>query len=124
MVIKIVSFFYIVVGRGNLLNISGTIGKWIFQYIKDLSALLSEVTLYREKNIQAQRGLLQLLFAFHHQSYSWCITTRHVELTNLPSKNPSAYKYLQTYGIEASLSAKKFSMTPGDLVTESQSTEK
>ena len=51
MVIKIVSFSYIVVGIGkkNLLNISGTIGKWIFQYIKDLNALLSEVTVYREK---------------------------------------------------------------------------
>ena len=62
MVIKIVSFSYIVVGRGkkNLLNISGAIGKWIFQYIKDLSALLSEVTVYREKK---------------HTNSTWLVTT-------------------------------------------------
>ena len=33
----------------NLLNKSSTIGKWVLQYITDLSALLSQITSYREK---------------------------------------------------------------------------
>ena len=71
--------------------------------------------------LRAQRDLLPLPFAFNHQNYSRYLTTNHVELTNLPSKNHTAYKdlwYLQTYGIGASLSGKKFSTIPGDLVTE------
>ena len=31
------------------LNTSGTTGKWILQYITDVSALLSKITAYREK---------------------------------------------------------------------------
>ena len=46
------------------LNIFGTMGKWILQYITDVSAVLSQITAYREKNIelhlQAQRDLLPL----------------------------------------------------------------
>ena len=98
--------------KKNLLNTSGTMGKWILQYITDVGELLSQIIAYREKNkeshLQAQRDLLPLLFAFNHQNYSRYLTTHHVELTNLPSKNPSAYKDLQTYGIGASLSGKKF----------------
>ena len=33
----------------NLLNKSSTIGKWVLQYITELSALLSQITSYREK---------------------------------------------------------------------------
>ena len=81
--------------KKNLLNTSGTMVKWILQYITDVSALLSQITAYREKNIelhlQAQRYLLPLLFAFNHQLYSRYLTTHHVELTNLPSENPSAF---------------------------------
>ena len=97
-------------------------GKWVLQYIIDVSALLSQITAHREKNIelhlQAPRDLLPLLFVFNHQNYSRYLTTHHVELTNLPSKNCFAYKDLQIYGIGASLSGKKFSTIPGDLVTE------
>ena len=39
-------------------------------------------------------------------------------MLNLPSKNPSACKNLQAYGIGASLSSKYFPAIPGDLVTE------
>ena len=71
-------------------------GKWILQYITDVSALLSQITAYREKNIelhlQAQRDLLPLLFIYNHQNYSRYLTTLYVELTNLPLKNHSAYK--------------------------------
>ena len=88
-------------GEKSLLNTSGTMGKWILQYITGVSAFLSQITAYREKNIQmhlqAQRDLLALMFEFNHQNYSQYLTTHHVELTNLfPSKNPAAYKNLQT----------------------------
>ena len=71
-------------------------GNWILQCITHVSAFLSQITAYREKNIelhlQAQRDLLPLLFAFNHQNYSRYLTIHYVELTNLlPSKNPSAY---------------------------------
>ena len=96
-------------------------GKWILQYITYVSALLSQVTASRVKNtelhLQAQGDLLPLLFVFNHQKYSRYLTTNHTELTNLPSKNPSAYKDLQIYSIGASLSSKNFSTIPGDLVT-------
>ena len=94
------------------LNTSGTMGKWILQYITDVCALLSQITAYREKNIelhlQAQRDLLPLLFIYNHQNYSRYLTTLYVELTNLPLKNHSAYKDLQTYGIGAGLRRQKF----------------
>ena len=82
--------------KKNLLNTSGTMGNWILQCITHVSAFLSQITAYREKNIelhlQAQRDLLPLLFAFNHQNYSRYLTIHYVELTNLlPSKNPSAY---------------------------------
>ena len=98
-------------------------GKWILQYITGVSAFLSQITAYREKNIQmhlqAQHDLLALMFEFNHQNDSQYLTTHHVELTNLfPSKIPAAYKNLHTYGLGASLSGKKFSTIPGDLVTE------
>ena len=57
-----------------------------------------------ELHLQPQCDLLPLLFVFNHQNYSRCLTTHHVQLTNLSSKSPSAYKDLQTYGIVASLS--------------------
>ena len=33
----------------NLLNKFGTVGKWVLQYITDLSDLLSQITSHREK---------------------------------------------------------------------------
>ena len=61
----------------------------------DLSALLSQITAENiELHFQAQNHLLQLLFVFNHQNYSRYLTTHHVELTNLPSIHPSAYKDL------------------------------
>ena len=97
-------------------------GKWILQCITDVGALLSHITVYREKknielHLQVQHDLFPLLFQFNHQNYSRYLTTYNVELTNLPSKN-EAYKELRNYDIGASLSGKKFSTIPGDLVTE------
>ena len=45
-------------------------------------------------------------------------TNHHVELTNLPLKKSLSYKYLETFGIGASLSGKLFSKIPGDLIRE------
>ena len=46
-------------------------GKWVTNYIRDVSDFLSRIAGYRDKNIelhlQAQRELLPLLFALHHQ---------------------------------------------------------
>ena len=90
--------------KKNLLNTSCTMSKWILQYITDVSAFLSQINAYCEKNIgfhlQAQRDLLLLLFAFNYQNYSRYLTTHHVELTNLlPSKNPSAYNKPMVSGL-------------------------
>ena len=68
-------------------------------------------------DLQAQRDLLPLLLVFNNQNYLRYLTTHHTELTNLPLKKPSAYKDLQICSIGASLSDKKFSTTPGDLIT-------
>ena len=68
--------------------------------------------------LQAQGELLPLYLAFNHQNYSRYLTTHRLELTNLPSKSPSAYENLQNYGIGTSLTGEKFSTTPGDLLTE------
>ena len=55
----------------NQLAHSGTMGKWVTNYIRDVSDFLSRIVGYRNKNIelhlQAQRELLPLLFALHHQ---------------------------------------------------------
>ena len=38
--------------KKNLLNTSGTMGKLILQYITEVSALLSQITAYREKKTE------------------------------------------------------------------------
>ena len=90
-----------------------TLQTWVHFCLKSLPIVKKT-----ELHLQAQSDLLTLLFAFNYQNYSRYLTTHHVELTNLSSKNPSAYKDLQTYDIGASLSGKRFSTIPGDLVTE------
>ena len=66
--------------------------------ITGVSALLSQITAYREKKhrVALTSSTLPLLFAFNHQIYTRYLTTNRVELTNVPSKNSSAYKDLQT----------------------------
>ena len=50
----------------NLLKNSGAVGKWVFDYIQDVSSLLSQITLYREKyirlHLQVHSDLLPLIF--------------------------------------------------------------
>ena len=51
---------------------SGTLGKWVTDYIHDASKFLSKIAAYRDKNIelhlQTQPELLPLLFEFIHQN--------------------------------------------------------
>ena len=58
--------------KQQILAHSGTMGKWVTDYIRDVSKFLSRIAAYRDKNIeldlQAQRELLPLLFAFNHQN--------------------------------------------------------
>ena len=97
-------------------------GTWIVEYIRDVCCFLSKIAAYRDKNIdlylQAQRELLPLLFAFNHSNYSRYLTYHHIELHGLKETYPTAYNQLETYGMGASLTGRKFSTIPGDLVTE------
>ena len=108
--------------KENIMAYTGTMGEWISEYIRDVSKFLSRIAAYRDKNIelhlQAQEELLPLLFAFNHQNYARYLTYHHYELKSLEANNASAYEQLKTYGMGASLSGKKFSTIPGDLVTE------
>ena len=60
--------------KEKLLKNSGTMRKWVVDYIQDVSSLLSQITTYRGKNIrlhlQAHSDLLPLLFAFNQQNYA------------------------------------------------------
>ena len=96
-------------------------GKWVVDYIQEVSLLLFEITAYREKHrlhLQAHSDLLPLLFAFSHQNYVRYLTQYHVELTNLSFTKPQAFSGLEILGPGDSLSGNKFSTIPGDLVTE------
>ena len=60
--------------KKNLLNTSGTMGKWILQYITDVSCSSVSNPCLSWKNIelhlQAQRVLLSLLCSFNNKNYS------------------------------------------------------
>ena len=75
-----------------MLDHSGTMGKWVTDYIRDVSQFLSKIAAYRDKNIelhlQAQRELLPLLFAFNHPNYSRYLTYHHIELKALRTTTP------------------------------------
>ena len=97
-------------------------GKWVVDYIQEVSLLLFEITAYREKNIRlhlkAHSDLLPFLFAFSHQYYVQYLTQHHVGLTNLSFTKPQVFSDLEIFGPGVSLSGNKFSTIPGDLVTE------
>ena len=97
-------------------------GKWVVDYIQEVSLLLFEITAYREKHrlhLQAHSDLLPLLFAFsHHHNCVWYLAQHHLELTNLSFKKPQAFSDLEILGPGDGLSGNKFSTIQGDLVTE------
>ena len=69
--------------KQQILANSGTMGQWITDYLRDVSKFLSRTAAYWNKNtelhLQAQRDLLQLLFAFNHQNYSRYLKCHHFE---------------------------------------------
>ena len=74
--------------KKNLLNTSSTMGKWILQYITDISGFLSQITAFCDKkkkkielHLQAKRDLLTLLFTFNHHNNSRYYTTQRSEVT-------------------------------------------
>ena len=82
-----------------------------------LSDLLSHISTYHEKRQKCIYELnmtcyvCYLLLTIPDHSYLWY-------LTNKTSKNPLAYKDLETYYLGANLSGKRFSIIPEDLVKE------
>ena len=79
---------------------SRTMGKWVTDYIRDVSKFLSRIAVYRDRNIelplQTQRELLSLLFAFYRQNCSRYLTYHLFELRDLKHINSSAYELLKT----------------------------
>ena len=65
-------------------------GKWVTDYIRDISKFLSRIAAYRDKNIelhlQVQQGFLPLLFEFNHQNYSSYLAYHHFKLQALKQK--------------------------------------
>ena len=74
---------------------SGTMGKWVVNYIQNVSSILSQIAALRENNIrlhlQAHIDLLPLLFAFSHQNYDRSLIQLYVKLTSLSIAKPKAF---------------------------------
>ena len=105
-----------------MLQNSGTMGQLVGKYVRDVSAMLSFVASFRERNmelhLQALQHFIPLLFAFNHPNYSQYLTYSHILLSKLKTDDPDAYNDLFLYGPGVSLSGAEFSSIPGDLVTE------
>ena len=81
-------------------------GKWVVDYIQDVSSLLSQITTYKEKD--------QITFASSEWSFTSLICIQSSELH--PIAKLQAFLYLKIFALSASLSRNKFSTIPGDLV--------
>ena len=105
-----------------MLQNSGTMGRLVGKYVKDVSAMLSFVASLRDRNmelhLQALQHFIPLLFAFNHPNYSRYLTYSHILLSKLKTDDPDAYDDLFLYGPGVSLSGDEFSSIPGDFVTE------
>ena len=65
--------------KQQILAHSGTMVRWVTDYIHVVSKCLSTIAAYQDKTIKlhphANRELLLLLFAFNHQNYSSYLTS-------------------------------------------------
>ncbi len=108
--------------KAEMVQNSGTMGQLVGKYVKDVSAILSLVASFSEKNmelhLQALQHFIPLLFAFNHPNYSRYLTYSHIILSKWKTDDPDAYDDLSPYGPGVSLSGDVFSSIPGDLVTE------
>ena len=91
-------------------------------YLKDVSVMLSMLSAVREgvlrRHLQAERHVLNLVFAFDHQNYAKYCTYQHVYLESLRSVGHPAFDDLVSLGFGASRSGDSFSSVHGDLITE------
>ena len=83
-------------------------GKWVVDYIQDVSSLLSQITTYKEKD--------QITFASSEWSFTSPICIQSSELHSIAKFQ--AFLYLKIFLLSASLSRNKCSTIPGDLVND------
>ena len=83
-------------------------GKWVVDYIQNVSSLLSQITTYREKD--------QITFASSQWSFTSLICIQSSELYSIAK--PQAFPDLKILLLGASLSRNKFLTIPGDLINE------
>ena len=81
-------------------------GKWVVDYIQNVSSLLSQITTYREKD--------QITFASSQWSFTSLIYIQSSELHSIAK--PQAFPDLKILVLGPSLSRNKFLTIPGDLV--------
>ena len=106
----------------NILSTTGTRSMMTVNYLKDVSNMLAIVSAVRTGNIvqhlQAERRMLNLVFAFDHINYARYNSFQHVFLRKLPEVNPQAFQDLLDSGFGATSTGEPFSTIHGDLVTE------
>ena len=83
-------------------------GKWVVDYIQNVSSLLSQITTYREKD--------QITFASSQWSFTSLIWIQSSELYSIAKLQ--AFPDLKILVLGASLSRNKFLTIPRDLVNE------
>ena len=90
--------------------------------MKDVSLLLSLVSVVRECNIeqdlQAERNMNYLVFAYDHQNYARYNTSKFLPIPSRINRYHPAFHDLKTKGIGGSITGEKCSAVHGDLFTE------
>ena len=83
-------------------------GKWVVDYIQNVSSLLSQIITYREK--------YQITFASSQWYFTSLLYIQSSELRSIAK--PQAFPDFKSLVLGASLSRNKFLTIPGDLVNE------
>ena len=106
----------------SIVKTTGTQSRMSLAYLKDVSLLFSLVTAARESDIdlhlEAERQMLNLIFAFDHVHYSRYNSYQHVLLSHHKQRNSSAYQDIKTNGFCAARTTGSFKGIHGDLMTE------
>ena len=91
-------------------------------YLKDVSLLLSLVSVLRECNIeqhlQTEMNMIYLAFAYDHQNYARYNTYQNVYLSHLEQTDHPEFHVLKIKGIGGNITGEKFSAIHGNLFTE------
>ena len=97
-------------------------GHFTIEFLKDVSSLLAMLSAVREstfeRQLQSERNMLSLTFAFDHQNYARYGSYQHPYLNNLKISNPQAYEDLLNRLFGGSITGQSFSTIHGDLITE------